>query len=73
MKILDYYNLTNDIILYIIGIDSPNKNKSYVIDVYNYGAFLENEFQLVHLNVYQNEKITIISPMRYRINKNRRR
>jgi hypothetical protein len=61
--LLDFYNLTNDTILYIIGIDSPNKNKSYVIDIYNYGIFLENGFQLDHLNVCQNEKITIISPI----------
>ena len=61
--LLDYYNLTNDTTLYIIGIDSPNKNKSYVIDVYNYGVFLENGFQLDHLNVCQNKKITIISPI----------
>ena len=61
--LLDYYNLTNDTTLYIIGINSPNKNKSYVIDVYNYGVFLENGFQLDHLNVCQNEKITIISPI----------
>jgi len=62
--LLDYYNLTNDTTLYIIGIDSPNKNKSYVIDVYNYGVFLENGFQLDHLNVCQNEKITIVSPIK---------
>ena len=61
--LIDYYNLTNDTTIYIIGIDSPNKNKSYVIDVYNYGVFLENGFQLDHLNVCQNEKITIISPI----------
>ena len=61
--LLDYYNLTNDTTLYIIGIDSPNKNKSYVTDVYNYGVFLENGFQLDHLNICQNEKITIISPI----------
>jgi len=61
--LLDYYNLTNDTTLYIVGIDSPNKNKSYVVDVYNYGVFLENGFQLDHLNICQNEKITIISPI----------
>ena len=61
--LLDYYNLTNDTILYIIGIDSPNKNKSYVINVYNYGVFLENGYQLDHLKVCKDAKITINSPI----------
>ena len=61
--LLDYYNLTNDTILYIIGIDSPNKDKNYVINVYNYGVFLENGFKLDHLKVCNNTKITISSPI----------
>ena len=52
--LLDYYNLTNDTTLYIIGIDSPNKNKSYMINVYNYGIFLENGFQLDNNNYFSN-------------------
>ena len=62
--LLDYYNLTNDTILYIIGIDSPNKNKSYVVNVYNYGVFLENGYQLDHLNVCKDSKIIISSPIK---------
>ena len=62
--LLDYYNLTNDTILYIIGIDSPNKNRSYVVNVYNYGVFLESGYQLDHLNVCKDSKITIYSPIK---------
>ena len=62
--LLDYYNLTNDTILYIIGIDSPNKNRSYVVNVYNYGVFLESGYQLDHLNVCKDSKITISSPIK---------
>ena len=61
--LLDYYNLTNDTILYIIGIDSPNRDKSYVINVYNYGVFLENGFKLDHLKICNKTKITISSPI----------
>ena len=62
--LLDYYNLTNDTILYIIGIDSPNKNTSYVVNVYNYGVFLESGYQLDHLKVCKDSKITISSPIK---------
>ena len=62
--LLDYYNLPNDTILYIIGIDSPNKNRSYVVNVYNYGVFLENGYQLDHLKVCKDSKITISSPIK---------
>ena len=61
--LFDYYNLTNDTILYVIGIDSPNKNKSYVINVYNYGVFLENGFQLDHINICKDNNIIISSPI----------
>ena len=61
--LIDFYNLTNDTILYIIGIDSPNKNKSYVVNVYNYLVLLENGFQLDHLNICKDTKITISSPI----------
>jgi len=62
--LLDYYNLTNDTILYIIGIDSPNKNKSYVVNVYNYGVFLESGYQLDHINVCKDSSITISTPIK---------
>ena len=61
--LLNYYNLSNDTVLYILGIDSTNKNKSFVINVYNYGVFLENGFQLDHINVCKDTKITISSPI----------
>ena len=61
--LLRYYNLSNDTIIYIIGIDSPYKNKSYVTNAYNYGAFLENGFQLDHINICKDVKITISSPI----------
>ena len=59
----NHYNLSNDTTIYIIGIDSPNKNKSYVVNVYNYGVYLENGFQLDHIEICKDVKITISSPI----------
>ena len=58
-----YYNLSNDTNIYIVGIDSPNKNKSYVVNVYNYGVYLENGFQLDHINICKDVVVTISSPI----------
>ena len=38
--------------IYIFGIDSPNKNESYVTTVYNYEVYLENGTQLDFLILY---------------------
>ena len=62
--LIDYYNLTNDTTLYIVGIDSPNKDKKYVIYTYNFAVFLENGYQLDHLNVCKDTEITISSPIK---------
>ena len=59
--LIDYYNLTEDEELYILGIDSPNKNKSYVIKVYNYEIYLENGTQLDHLKACEDSQISISS------------
>ena len=59
--LIDYYNLTEDEELYILGIDSPNKNKSYVIKVYNYEIYLENGTKLDHLKVCEDSQISISS------------
>ena len=45
----------------IFGIDSPNKDDSYVSTVYNYEVILENGKQLDYLNVCDGTKISISS------------
>ena len=44
-----------------MGIDSPNKNKSYSTNVFNYEVFLEDGTKLEHLKVCKDEKVTISS------------
>ena len=38
----EYYNLSSEELLYILGVESPSKNKKSSVNVYNYGVFLEN-------------------------------
>ena len=57
----NYYNLSKNTDLYILGIDSPNKDKNSSTKVFNYGVFLENGTQLDHINVCKNEKVIISS------------
>ena len=57
----NYYNLPKNINLYILGIDSPNKNINSSTNVFNYRVFLENGTQLDHINVCKNEKVIISS------------
>ena len=56
-----HYNLSENTDLYILGIDSPNKNKNSSTNVFNYGVFLENGTQLDHISVCKNEKVIISS------------
>ena len=60
-RLKQYYNLSENTELYILGIDSPNKNKSYSTSVYNYEVLLENGTELDHLNACKDIKITISS------------
>ena len=60
-KLKEYYQLDNKTELYILGIDSPNKNKSYTTSVYNYEVYLENGTQLDHISACHNSKISISS------------
>ena len=60
-KLKEYYKLDDNTELYILGIDSPNKNKSYTTNVYNYGVYLGNGTQLDHLSVCKDSKISISS------------
>ena len=62
-KLREYYNLSESIELFILGIDSPNKNKSFITTVYNYGVYLENGTQLDHSIVCKDSKISISSPI----------
>ena len=57
----EYYNLTNDTMLYILGIDSPNKNKHYSTSVYNYDILLENGTVLDQTTACENVTIKISS------------
>jgi len=56
-----HYNLSESTDLYILGIESPNKQKDHSTNVYNYGVFLDNGTQLDHLSICKNETIKISS------------
>ncbi len=60
-KLREYYKLPDYIDIFIFGIDSPNKNKSYATSVYNYEVYLENGTQLDYMNVCEGTKISISS------------
>ena len=62
-KIKSYYHLPNDTELFILGIDSPNKDFSSSIGVYNYGVYLENRTLLDHNEACKDTKIAISSPI----------
>ena len=62
-KLKSYYNLTNDTELFILGIDSPNKDNSASINTYNYGVYLEDGTLLNHYDVCKESKILISSPI----------
>ena len=57
----NYYNLSEDTELYILGIDSPNKNENYSTNVFNYDVFLEDGTLLDYENVCKGEKVIISS------------
>ena len=56
----EYFHLPNDTILYILGVETPNKNKKSSVNVYNYGVYLGNGTQL-NISVCSMEEITIFS------------
>ena len=62
-KIKTYYNLQNDTELFILGIDSPNKDITSSTSVYNYGVYLENGTLLDHNEACKDTKIAISSPI----------
>ena len=49
--------------LFILGIDSPNKDASASTNVYNYGIYLENGTLLDHNEACKESKILISSPI----------
>ena len=59
-KLISNYHLPNNTILYILGVETPNKNKRSSVNVYNYGVYLENGTQL-NLSVCEGEQLTIYS------------
>ena len=60
-KLREYYHLPEDIEIFIFGIDTPNKNKSFVTTIYNYEVYLENGTQLDYLIACEGTKISISS------------
>ena len=58
----EYYHLSPETILYILGVESPNKNKTKLTNVYNYGVYLENGTQL-NTSICDGETITLYSPI----------
>ena len=62
-KLKLHYNLSNDTELFILGIDSPNKDPTFPISVYNYGVYLEDGTLLNHSEICSDSKISISSPI----------
>ena len=62
-KLREYYNLTNDTELFILGIDSPNRDICASINTYNYGVYLSDGTLLDHNTVCKESKISISSPI----------
>ena len=60
-KIREYYHLDEDTELFILGIDSPNKDKSAITRVYNYEIYLANGTYLDHSEACKDTKISISS------------
>ena len=60
-KIKEYYHLDEDTDLFILGIDSPNKDKSFITSVYNYEIYLANGTYLDHSIACKDSKISISS------------
>jgi DNA ligase-4 len=63
-KLKSYYNLSNNTELFILGIDSPNKDAASSINVYNYGVYLSNGSLLDHNEACKESKISISSPIK---------
>ena len=63
-KIIQYYGLDNDTELFILGIDSPNKNKTYTTSVYNYEIYLGNGTLLDHSIACKDTQITLSSSIK---------
>ena len=62
-KIKSYYNLPNETELFILGIDSPNKDILSSTNVFNYGVYLSNGTLLDHNEACKETKISISSPI----------
>jgi len=56
-----YYNLSESTEFYILGIDSPNKNKDTSTNVYNFEVYLDNGTKIEYLNACKDETIKISS------------
>ena len=56
-----YYNLPESTEFYILGLDSPNKNKDASTNVYNFEVYLDNGTKLEYLSVCKDETIKISS------------
>ena len=54
-----YYNLSSDTTLYILGIETPNKDSQSSVNIYNYKVFLENGTELDYNNACSGVKLSI--------------
>ena len=62
-KIKSFYHLPNNTELFILGIDSPNKDILSSTNVYNFAVYLENGTLLDHSEACKESKIAISSPI----------
>ena len=62
-KIISYYNLPENTELFILGIDSPNKDILSSSNVFNYGVYLQNGTLLDHKEACKDTKIEISTPI----------
>ena len=60
-KLKNYYNLSPDTKLYILGVDIPCNNGNSSVNIFNYEVYLKNGTQLKNISVCNEVKITISS------------
>ena len=62
-RLREYYKIPDSLEIFILGIDSPNKDKRSVTPVYNYEVYLENGTQLDYSKACLGTKVSISSPI----------
>ena len=59
--LIQNYNLSPDTKLYILGIETPDKNSKSSVNVYNYRIYLENGTELEYSSICEGVKVSISS------------